>query len=89
MESDFNELIKKAVEQSFEKLETMIGIPARVAIARHIPEKPQYVKYPWATCPTCGGSVSIESVRDHVQNGEITYCEYCGQAIDWEGSLHD
>ena len=24
-----------------------------------------------------------EKVQDHIQVGEITYCEHCGQALDW------
>lgn len=48
-----------------------------------IPKKPIDDSYPWVICPTCGGSVFTKHIIEHIQNKETTYCEHCGQAIDW------
>ena len=37
----------------------------------------------WAICPACGGSVYKKHVMEHIMNEEITFCEHCGQALDW------
>lgn len=39
----------------------------------------------WVICPSCGGSVCLENVLEHIHNNENTYCEHCGQALDWSG----
>ena len=54
-----------------------------VALEKQIPKKPIDNRYPWAICPVCGGSVYVEKVQEHIQNNETTYCEHCGQALDW------
>lgn len=53
------------------------------ALEKQIPKKPIDDRYPWAICPVCGGSIHLENVQEHIQNKEITYCEHCGQALDW------
>lgn len=53
------------------------------ALEKHIPKKPTYNRYPWVICPLCGGSVYVEMVQEHIENNETTYCEHCGQALDW------
>jgi hypothetical protein len=53
------------------------------ALEKQIPKKPIENRYPWAICPICGGSVYLEKVQEHIQNNETTYCEHCGQALDW------
>ena len=53
------------------------------ALEKQIPKKPNENRYPWATCPSCGGSVYIDKVQEHIMNNENTYCEHCGQALDW------
>lgn len=47
------------------------------------PKKPIDSRYPWAFCPNCGGSVYLYHIQEHIQNEETTYCEHCGQALDW------
>ena len=53
------------------------------ALEKQIPKKYVDGRYPWAICPTCGGSINTEIVQEHIQNCETSYCEQCGQAIDW------
>lgn len=53
------------------------------ALEKQIPKKPIENRFPWAICPVCGGSVYLKNVQEHIQNEEITYCEHCGQALDW------
>ena len=55
----------------------------RDALEKQIPKKPIEYSYPWAVCPICGGSVSLENVQEYLVNKETTYCEHCGQALDW------
>ena len=53
------------------------------AFRKQIPQKPIDDRFPWAICPTCGGSIWLENVMEHIQCEEASYCEHCGQAIDW------
>lgn len=53
------------------------------AFKKQIPKKPVDVHYPWALCPSCGGSICLKHIQEHIQNEENTYCEHCGQALDW------
>ena len=53
------------------------------ALKKQIPKKPDENRYPWAICPSCGGSVYIDKVQEHIMNNENTYCEHCGQTLDW------
>lgn len=53
------------------------------ALEKQIPKEPIDDSYPWATCPVCGGSVFMEHIKEHIQNKEKTYCEHCGQTLDW------
>lgn len=53
------------------------------ALKKQIPQKPIDDRYPWCICPTCNGSVYLRNVQEHIQNQEATYCEHCGQALDW------
>lgn len=39
----------------------------------------------FVVCGTCGGSIERRPVMEHIMNGEVSYCEHCGQAIDWSG----
>ena len=56
------------------------------ALEKQIPRKPIENRYPWVICPACGGSVYIDKVQEHIRNNENTYCEHCGQALDWSDS---
>lgn len=53
------------------------------ALEKQIPKKHIENIYPWCICPNCGGSVYVKHIQEHIQNGEQTYCEHCGQALDW------
>ena len=53
------------------------------ALEKQIAKKPVVDRYPWAICPVCGGSVYLSNVQEHIYNCETTYCEHCGQALDW------
>ena len=53
------------------------------ACKKQMPKKPVENRYPWAICPVCGGSVYLDNVQEHIQKQETTYCEHCGQALDW------
>lgn len=56
------------------------------ALDKQIPKKYIENVYPWAICPSCGGSIHLEHIQEHIQNEEASYCEHCGQAIDWSES---
>ena len=53
------------------------------AIKKQLPKRIIDDRYPWGTCPNCGGSVYLEKIQEHIQNEETTYCEHCGQVLDW------
>ena len=48
------------------------------ALEKQIPKKPVEDRFPWAICTTCGGSVYLKNVQEHIWNKENTYCEHCG-----------
>lgn len=54
-----------------------------IAIEKQIPKKPIEDRYPWCICPVCGGSVYLKNVQEHIMVSETTYCEHCGQKLDW------
>lgn len=51
------------------------------AIERQMPKKAEHEDGVWSICPNCGGSVCNDT--EHAVNKEVSYCEHCGQAIDW------
>ena len=53
------------------------------ALEKQIPIIPLENEQMWAVCPNCGGSISKDNVQEHIFNGDTTFCEHCGQAIDW------
>ena len=53
------------------------------ALEKQVAKKPIDDRYPWCICPNCRGSVYVKHIQEHIQNGEVTYCEHCGQKIDW------
>lgn len=53
------------------------------ALKKRTPKKPLENEPMWAVCPDCGGSISKDNVQEHITDGDITFCEHCGQAIDW------
>lgn len=54
------------------------------AIEKQIPKIAEHEDGVWSICPCCGGSVCNDT--EHAVNKEVSYCEHCGQAIDWENS---
>ena len=63
-------------------LETAIS-----AIEKQIPKVAEHEDGVWSICPCCGGSVCNDT--EHAVNREVSYCEHCGQAIDWKNSIFD
>lgn len=62
----------------------MLAIDMAVeALEKQMPKKPINDTLHWAICPTCGGSVSKKNVREYVVEEGTSYCEHCGQALDW------
>ena len=57
------------------------------AIEKQIPKVAEHDDGVWSICPCCGGSVCNDT--EHAVNREVSYCEHCGQAIDWENSEFD
>ena len=57
------------------------------AIEKQIPKVAEHEDGVWSICPCCGGSVCNDT--EHAVNREVSYCEHCGQAIDWENSEFD
>lgn len=51
------------------------------AVEKQIPKKAEHEDGVWSICPNCGGSVCNDT--EHAVNKEVSYCEHCGQAIDW------
>ena len=56
---------------------------AEKALKKQIPIIPLENEQMWAVCPNCGGSISKDNVQEHIFNGDTTFCEHCGQALDW------
>ncbi len=54
------------------------------ALEKQIPKSAEHEDGVWSICPCCGGSVCNDT--EHAVNKEVSYCEHCGQAIDWENS---
>lgn len=54
-----------------------------LAIEKQIPKEPIDDHFPWCICPNCEGSVYLKQIQEHIGNEETTYCEHCGQALDW------
>lgn len=77
------EIQKIAVEGGIETKFTLNERNILNALKKQIPQKPLEVVYPWAMCPSCSGSVSLENVQEYLHNQETSYCEHCGQALDW------
>lgn len=68
-------LITAALNMAVEALEKQI--PKKVKLMQHglIGEKF------WFYCPTCGAS--------RHSNNKWRYCNFCGQALDWEGAKEE
>lgn len=79
--------LKRQVEHFENGTEFSYSLPplkvAIKALEKQIPKKPIDDRYPWCICPVCGGSIYLKNVQEHIQCQETTYCEHCGQALDW------
>ena len=60
---------------------------AIIALEKQRPKVAEHEDGVWSICPCCGGSVCNDT--EHAVNREVSYCEHCGQAIDWENSEFD
>ena len=87
-----NKSVDSAVIMEIQKIAVEGGIETKFilnernilnALKNQIPQKALEVEYPWAMCPNCSGSVSLENVQEYLHNQETSYCEHCGQALDW------
>ena len=56
---------------------------AMEALKKQIPKVAEHEDRVWSICPCCGGSVCNDT--EHAVNKEVSYCEHCGQALDWSG----
>lgn len=56
----------------------------RNCIEKRIPKKPEHEDGPWSLCPHCGNRVCNDSYE--AVNHITSYCERCGQALDWSES---
>lgn len=54
------------------------------ALEKQIPQAAEHEDGAWSICPNCGGSICNDT--EHATNKEVSYCEHCGQAIDWLNS---
>lgn len=54
------------------------------ALKKQIPQAAEHEDGAWSICPNCGGSICNDT--EYAVNKEVSYCEHCGQAIDWENS---
>lgn len=52
-------------------------------VKKQISQKPIDKSDLWAVCPVCGGSISLDNIQEHIENEENTFCEHCGQRLDW------
>ena len=55
----------------------------REALKKQIPKKPLENEPMWAVCPNCKGSIHKDNIWEHIVEGDTTFCEHCGQALDW------
>lgn len=77
------EIKQKAIDNGI-KTEYVLNEKAIInALEKQIPKKPIEDRYPWCICPNCGGSVYLKNIQEHIFVDETSYCEHCGQALDW------
>lgn len=77
------ELIKveKYLLDGYQKPNYKLAEKIMEAVEKQIPKKPEHDNGAWFICPACCGSVLGNS--EESLNGEISYCEHCGRALDW------
>lgn len=67
----------------YNEIEISINGIAIEAVEKQISQKPIDKSDLWAVCPVCGGSISLDNIQEHIENEENTFCEHCGQRLDW------
>lgn len=77
------EIQKIAIENGIETKFILNEKAIVSALKKQIPKKPIDDRFPWCICPNCKGSVYLKQIQEHIGNEETTYCEHCGQALDW------
>ena len=82
----FGKIRQIAVENGIETKIVLNEKAVLDALKKQIPQKLIEEGYPWAICRNCGGSIYLEHIMEHIQNEEVSYCEHCGQALDWGGA---
>ena len=87
MKLNLEKAIRNGVEQAINDYELKIGMSLKQAVEKQIPKVAEHEDGVWSICPCCGGSVCNDT--EHAVNREVSYCEHCGQAIDWENSEFD
>lgn len=65
------------------EIEISINRKAIEAVEKQIPKKPLENEPTWAVCPNCKGSIHKDNIWEHIVEGDTTFCEHCGQALDW------
>ena len=92
MEFNFNECIKRGVEQAMRECELTIGMTLKEAVEKQVPKKPiKRVKYYKNgadgfcivyCCPVCKYKLIHEDREGFFAGRKQKYCD-CGQALDW------
>ena len=84
------EIVRKAKDKS-EAHRMLVQLPSAQS-DRDIPKKPnETTDKAWgiprkqAVCPNCDSYLGMVHFISENGNTKVTYCESCGQAIDWEG----
>ena len=84
------ETVRKAKDKS-EAHRMLVQLPPAQS-DRDVPQKPNAtIDRAWgipkrqAVCPNCGTYLGMVHFISENGKTKVTYCESCGQAIDWEG----
>ena len=99
MADDYSNVLKEAKSMGCNEIKALYNIPLKnmemivQALEKQIPKKPNKtidsswgVKKEAHTCPVCDyylTEVHFIAPQKIESNKKITYCETCGQAIDW------
>lgn len=79
MKLDLEQAIKRGVEQAMTEYTLPIGMTLQEAVEKQIPKRPLWVdSVPHGRCPVCRNVVAA-----YMDSPKLSYCYYCGQALDW------
>lgn len=76
------QMVKTETFYRYPKMNQALNL-AISALEKQIPKDPIDNDFPYVICPSCGGSIYIGKIQDHIQNEENSFCEHCGQKISW------